>query len=112
VIKDSAFDRIRHRKLFVTTPEDFFAVLKAGTVSANVYLRRIHNYAVNMHRLLLPILPKPDWPPVKHGEKRATLLTEHQKTTNREFNPAIRAYNKLSGIGQSSNRHGLPDCGE
>jgi hypothetical protein len=47
--KDGAFDLIRHRKLIETTADVFFAVLKAGTVSTNVYLRRVHNFAVNMH---------------------------------------------------------------
>jgi len=94
-IKDSAFDLIRHRKLIETTADDFFAALKAGTVSTNVYLRRIHNFAVNMHWLPLPVLPKPNWPLVKHKEKRAIIIKEHQKIINCELNPATRAYYEL-----------------
>jgi integrase len=58
-------------------------------------LRRIHNYAVNMHWLPWPVLPKPNWPPVKHGEKRAITFEEHQKIITRELNPATRAYYEL-----------------
>ena len=94
-MKDKAFDPLRQRKLIETTAEHFLAVLKAGTISTNVYLRRIHNYAVNMHWLPWPVLPKPNWPAVQHGEKRAITFEEHQKIINREFNPATRAYYEL-----------------
>ncbi len=56
-IRDKALEPLWQRKLIETTAEHFLAVLKAGTVSTNVYLRRIHNYAVNMHWLPWPVLP-------------------------------------------------------
>jgi len=94
-VKDKAFDTLRTRKLLETTAENFLVVLKDGTVSTNVYLRRIHNYAVNMHWLPWPVLPKPNWPQVKHGEKRAITFEEHQKIIRRELNPSTRAYYEL-----------------
>ncbi len=94
-VKDKALESLRGRKLIETTAEHFLAVLKAGSVSTNVYLRRIHNYAVNMHWLPWPVLPKPNWPAVQHGEKRAITFEEHQKIINREYNAAIRAYYEL-----------------
>jgi integrase len=94
-IRDKAFDSIRHRKLIETTADQFLAVLKAGAVATNVYLRRIHNYAVNMHWLPWPVLPKPNWPAVRYKEKRAITFEEHQKIITRERNPATRAYYEL-----------------
>jgi len=47
-IRDAAFDAIRNRKLIETTAEHFLAVLKAGTISTNMFLRRLHNYTVDM----------------------------------------------------------------
>jgi integrase len=94
-MRDVAFDLIRHQKLIETTAEHFLAVLQAGSISTNMFLRRIHNYAVNMRWVPLPVLPKPNWPPVKHREKRAITFEEHQKIINREFNPATRAYYEL-----------------
>jgi integrase len=94
-VKDKALAPLRNRKLIETTAEHFLAVLKAGSVSTNVYLRRIHNYAANMHWLPWQVLPKPNWPGVKHGEKRAITFEEHQKIIAREFNPATRAYYEL-----------------
>ncbi len=70
-------------------------MLKAGTVSTNVYLRRIHNYAVNMHWLPWPVMPKRNWPAVHCKSKRAITREEHEKIIEREKNPAISAYYEL-----------------
>jgi integrase len=94
-IEDKAFDLIRHRKLIETTPEQFLAVLQEGTVSTNVYLRRAHNYAMNMYWLPRPVLPKPNWPVVRHKERRGITLAEHNKIIDREHNPATRAFYQL-----------------
>ena len=94
-IKDKAFDLIRDRKLIETSAEHFLAVLKNGSVSTNVYLRRAHNYATGMHWLPWPVLPKLHWPAVQFKEKRAITFEEHQKIINREHNPATRAYFQL-----------------
>ncbi len=53
-IQDKAFDLIRDRKLLETTAEHFLQVLKRGTISTNVFLRRVHNFAVGMHWLPCP----------------------------------------------------------
>lgn len=94
-IKDKAFDGLRKRKLIETTAEHLLTALKAGAVATNVYLRRIHNFAVDMHWLPWPVLPKKSWPEVKHKEKRAITLSEHQKIIDREQNPATRAFYEL-----------------
>jgi hypothetical protein len=56
--RDKAFDLIRHRKLVETAAEQFLVVLKASTVSTNVYLRRAHNYALGLNWLPWPMLPR------------------------------------------------------
>jgi len=43
---DKAFDLIRNRKVVETTSEHFLAVLQAGTVATNLYLRRTHCFAI------------------------------------------------------------------
>ena len=94
-IKDTALDSIRSRRLIETTPEHFLAALKAGAVATNVYLRRIHHFAVAMHWLPWPVLPKLHWPPIKFKDKRAITLDEHQQIIARERIPAVRAYLEL-----------------
>jgi integrase len=93
--KDLALDLIRDRKLIQTSAEHFLDVLKNGSVTTNVYLRRTHNYAIGMHWLPWPVLPKAHWPAVQYKEKRAITFEEHQKIIQREHNPATRAYYQL-----------------
>jgi integrase len=92
---DKAFDLIRNRKLMETGAEHFLAVLNSGSVSTNVYLRRAHNFAIGMHWLPWPILPKLQWPPVRFKAKRAITIEEHSRIIDREKNPELRAFYEL-----------------
>lgn len=96
-MRDRAFDLIRNRKLMETASEHFLQVLHAGTISTNVVLRRLHNFAVGMHWLPWPVLPKLKWPAVEHKERRAITAEEHKRIIDREHNPEIRAYYQLLG---------------
>jgi integrase len=95
-VKDKAFDNIRHLPLLETRPEHFLRVLEAGKVSSNVYLRRIHNFAVDMTWLPWPVLPKKRWPAVEFKEKRGITLDEHLAIVAREQNPERRAFYQLA----------------
>jgi len=94
-VKDEAFNLIRQKVLVTTTADEFKAVLRAGTVSTNVYLRRLQNYAVDMNWLPKQILPKRLFPKVKHKEQRATTWEEHCRIIQREGNPERRDYYEL-----------------
>jgi integrase len=94
-MRDKAFDLIRHRKLIETASEHFLQVLNTGTVSTNMFLRRLHNFAVGMHWLPWPVLPKLKWPQVRHKDRRAITGDEHQRIIEREHNPEIKAYYQL-----------------
>lgn len=59
--KDKAFDSIPNRPVVETTAEELLLVLKAGTVSTNVHLRKLHNYCLGMNWLPWSILPKKQW---------------------------------------------------
>ncbi len=106
--QDKALDVIRDRKLVETTTEHFLQVLKKGSVTTNVYLRRAHNYAVGMHWLPWPVLPKKQWPPIQHKEKRAITFEEHRKIIDRERNPATRGFYQLLWLGGVADRHCIP----
>ena len=95
-IKDKALDSIRNLVILETQPEHFLKVLEGGSVSTNVYLRRIHNFALDMSWLPWPVLAKKVWPAVEHGEKRAITLAEHMAIVARELNPERRAFYKLA----------------
>ncbi len=79
-----------------TQAEHFLKVLESGSVSTNIYLRRVHNFALDMNWLPWPVLPKKRWPAIKFKEKRGITLEEHQAIVARELNPERKAFYKLA----------------
>ena len=55
----------------VTPGELLLKVMQCGTVSTNVYLRRLHNFCVDMNWLPWPLIPKRQWPTIRFKDKRA-----------------------------------------
>jgi len=94
-INDENFERLRKLPILETRADHFLAVLADRKVSSNIYLRRIHNYALGMDWLLKPVIPKRQWPKVTHQSKRAITEAEHQKIIGREKNPERRAFYEL-----------------
>ncbi len=86
-VKNPAFESFRNLPLIKTQAEHFLEALHKGTVSTNVFLRRIHNFALDMDWIPKSIIPKRQWPVVHYREKRAITLTEHQKIIAAEVNP-------------------------
>ena len=89
---DPAFDTIRTLPILETNATHFLKVLQTGSVSTNVFLRRIHNFALDMSWLPWPVLPKKRWPKVRFKEKRAVTALEHQAIVAAEANPERRAF--------------------
>jgi integrase len=95
-IKDKAMDSIRHLVVLETQAEHFLKVLENGSISTNIYLRRIHNFALDMSWLPWPVLPKNRWPVIKFKDKRGITLAEHLAIVTRELNPERRAFYQLA----------------
>jgi len=93
--REKALDLIRSKPIVETQAEHFFAVLKAGTVSTNVHLRKLHNFCINMGWLLAPVLPKQLWPAIHYKEKRAISHEEHLAILDAEKNPELHAFYEL-----------------
>jgi len=91
-IRDKAFDIIRNLPVLETHAAQFLKVLEAGSVATNVFLRRIHNFALDMNWLPWPVLPKKQWPKVHYKDKRAITAQEHQAIVAAELNPERRAF--------------------
>jgi hypothetical protein len=51
VMQDKAFDLIREMPIVETQATHFLRVMEAGCVSTNVFLRRLHNFALGMNWL-------------------------------------------------------------
>src|SRR2546428_13535150 len=95
-IKDKAFNTIRHLPVLEPRPEHFLRVLEIGKVSTNVYLRRIHNFALDMTWLPWPVIVKRQWPKVQFKDKRAITWEEHQAIVAREQNPERKSFYQLA----------------
>jgi integrase len=95
-IKDTALDTIRKVVVLETSADHFLKVLENGSVSTNIYLRRIHNFALDMNWLPWPVLPKKRWPKIQFKKKRAITWDEHQKIVAAERNPERRTFYQLA----------------
>jgi integrase len=86
VVKDPALATLLPQIIIETKGEALLRAMQAGTVSTNVFLRRLHNFCVDMSWLPWPLIPKRQWPAVKYKEKRAITLEEHQQIIKAEVN--------------------------
>lgn len=91
-MQDRAFDSIRDLPILETHSAQFLRVLETGSVATNVFLRRLHNFALDMSWLPWPVLAKKQWPQVRFKEKRAITFKEHQAIIERELNMERRAF--------------------
>lgn len=94
-IKDSALHFLKDKVVVATLAEDFLAVLRAGTVSTNVYLRRLQNHCLDLGWLPVAVLPRKKFPKIKHKEKRGITAEEHARIITREGNPERRDFYEL-----------------
>jgi len=94
-VRDRALDGIRNKTIIETQAEDLLQALKAGTVSTNTHLRKIHNFCLSMNWLPWPIIPKRLWPEIKFRDKRAITREEHDQIIAREKNPERRDFYEL-----------------
>jgi integrase len=94
-IKDRAFDRLRKLPLIKTRAEHFLEALNRGTVSTNVYLRRIHNFALDMDWILKAVIPRRQWPKIRFKPRRGITPDEHEKIVAAEVNPERKVFYQL-----------------
>ena len=94
--RDKAFDVIRSLPVLETRPEHFLRALETGTISTNVFLRRLHNFALDMTWLPWPVIAKRQWPEVTFRDKRAITWAEHEAIVARESNSERKAFYQLA----------------
>lgn len=94
-VKDRALDGIRDLRILETRAEHLLAALDEGTVSTNVFLRRLQNFAVDVNWLPWPLIPKRQWPAIEFKPKRAITFAEHADIVERERNPEKKVYYEL-----------------
>jgi integrase len=104
VFKSAAFDGLRHKKLLETTADDFFAVFKAGKVSIVNFLKRLHNFALSLGWIAVPIVAPCLWPRYEPKDRRGITRDEHESILAREKYAEWKLYLELlweTGAAQS-----------
>jgi integrase len=104
VFKSPAFDGLRHKRLMETTADDFLAVFKDGKVSIVYFLKRLHNFALSLGWIALPIVAPYLWPKYEPKDRRGITLDEHQSVLAKEKNAEWKLYLELlweTGAAQS-----------
>jgi integrase len=94
-MQDKAFASIRDKVLLETRATDLLRVLEKGRISTNVFLRRLHNFALDLGWIPTPILAKPHWPALRYKEKRAITGAEHHKIVGIEWVPERKTFYEL-----------------
>jgi integrase len=95
-VKHPAFDHIRRRLIIETHAEHFLAVLRAGTLSTNMHLRQIQNFALDLSWLPRPIIPRRQWPAVHFRERRAITRSEHERVVAVDPNPERQLFYEVA----------------
>ena len=94
-VKDPSLNPLRQIPLLETTAETFYGVLRDGKPCTNMYLRRLHSFALQLGWLAWPILGYNQWPKLRFKERRGVTLEEHQLLVSTEKNVERRAYLEL-----------------
>jgi integrase len=79
VFKSPSFNGLRNKKLLETTADDFFAVFKEGKVAITYFLKRLHNFALSLGWIALPIVAPYLWPKYAAKDRRG-ITREEQET--------------------------------
>ena len=80
-IRSEPMQGVLEKKLIQTTSSDFLAVLnhpEAG-VSTNVFLRILHNRALDLGWIVQPVIAKKGWPKIRYGHRRGITREEHER---------------------------------
>ena len=95
VFQSSAFDGLRNKKLMETTADDFLAVFKDGKVSIVYFLKRLHNFALSLGWIAIPIVAPYLWPKYEPKDRRGITVEEHQDILAKEKKAEWRLYLEL-----------------
>ena len=104
VFKSPSFDALRNKKLMETTTDDFFAVFKKNQVSINEFLKRLHNFAVHLGWIAIPIVAPYLWPKYEPKDRRGITQAEHESVLAQEKKAEWKLYLEMlweTGAAQS-----------
>jgi integrase len=106
--KSPAFDGLRNKTLLETNVDNFFAVFKNGKASSVCFLKRLHNFALSLGWIAVPIVAPCLWPKYEPKDRRGITRDEHETILAREKVAEWKLYLELlweTGAAQSDAVH-------
>lgn len=104
VFKSPSYNALRNKKLLETTADDFFAVFKQNKVAITEFLKRLHNFALHLGWIAVPIVAPYLWPKYEAKPRRGITRDEHEAVLVREKKAEWKLYLELlweTGAAQS-----------
>jgi integrase len=92
---DKAFSFLKGMRILETRAKHFLDILECKKPATNAFLRKLHNFCLDVGFLPVAVLPKKQWPQIHYKEKRAITWDEHLKVIDGESNRQKRAYYEL-----------------
>ncbi len=92
---EAPFNALRQLALIETRPATLLEVLQSGTVSTNMFLRRLHSFALHLGWLPWPILAYAQWPRLRYKTRRAITADEAQRLLDMEPHAEWKAFLQL-----------------
>jgi integrase len=90
--KEQPFDALRSLIVVETRPDAILKLLQGGTISTNIFMRRLHSFAVNMGWLPWPIISYKQWPRIRFQPRRAITADEAAQLVTTEKNAEWKAF--------------------
>jgi hypothetical protein len=80
-MREKPFDMIRAQVLIQTKSQDFLDVMANGTVCTNIFLRRLHNFALEMDWIAKAMIPRRQWPKIEFESKQLSPLKNTKESS-------------------------------
>lgn len=93
--KEEPFDGFRDLVVIETRPENILNALHGGTISTNIFMRRLHSFALGMGWLPWPIIAYKQWPRLRFESRRAITGEEAAKLVAIEKDPEWKSFLEL-----------------
>ncbi len=92
---EKPFDDLKHLVVVETRAETILKVIEGGTVSTNMFMQRLHAYALGLGWLPWPIISYKRWPKIKFQPRRAITVLEANTLVAAEKNDEWRLFLEL-----------------
>jgi integrase len=93
--KEAPFEALKNQIVVETRPDAILKIIHSGTISTNIFMRRLHSFALGMGWLPWPIISYKQWPRIRFESRRAITADEAAKLVAAEKDTEWQAFLQL-----------------